>query len=271
MKRKKQSKRLTDQHKLSKGVEGIFGKNAKLHDASVGTVSLGVKKILSENLPDLEFRFRKKLSKKEINEALQKIDPRLGQTLFVPSAGIRPDGGIIEVKDRTGKWRIILISEAKRQGKDVENIGLGKLVGTGNDQDIMSAGNAIERSHKNISEIANLMLAETYFPYILFLEGSNFLTKTIDVTRPDGRVVTLQYDSGTLNRLDRLTASNLGLPINTNLCRNIYIKQGEHSIMIQATSMYTQGDGTKWDADEMAKIMIEVAETSLEILVDELP
>lgn len=47
-----------------------------------------------------------------------------------------------------------------------------------NDQDLMAAGNAIERSHKNISEIANLMLAESHFPYVLFLEGSNFLTKT---------------------------------------------------------------------------------------------
>lgn len=83
----------------------------------------------------------------------------------------------------------------------------------------MSAGNAIERSHKNISEIANMMLAESHFPYVLFLEGSNFLTETIKVARPDGRVVTLEYDSGMLNRLDRLTAANYGMPINTNLCK----------------------------------------------------
>ncbi|WP_420795633.1 EcoRI family type II restriction endonuclease [Endozoicomonas atrinae] len=47
------------------------------------------------------------------------------------------------------------------------------------------------RLHKNISEIANLMLAESYFPYVLFLEGSNFLTKNISIQRPDGRVVHL--------------------------------------------------------------------------------
>ena len=41
----------------------------------------------------------------------------------------------------------------------------------------MAAGNAIERSHKNIFEIANFMLSEAYFPYVIFLEGSNFLTQ----------------------------------------------------------------------------------------------
>ncbi|WP_411197755.1 EcoRI family type II restriction endonuclease, partial [Salmonella enterica] len=79
----------------------------------------------------------------------------------------------------------------------------------------MAAGNAIERSHKNISEIANFMLSESHFPYILFLEGSNFLTENILITRPDGRVVNLEYKSGMLNRLDRLTAANYGMPINS--------------------------------------------------------
>ncbi|BAZ84982.1 type II restriction enzyme EcoRI homolog [Dolichospermum compactum NIES-806] len=49
--------------------------------------------------------------------------------------------------------------------------GLGLKIGK---KDLMAAGNAIERSHKNISEIANFMLSESHFPYILFLEGSTF-------------------------------------------------------------------------------------------------
>lgn len=32
--------------------------------------------------------------KKEINETLKKIDPELGQTLFVEHSSIIPDGGI---------------------------------------------------------------------------------------------------------------------------------------------------------------------------------
>ena len=160
----------------------------------------------------------------------------------------------------------MLVSEAKHQGKDIENIEKGVLVGTKKDQDLMAAGNAIERSHKNISEIANLMLAESYFPYVLFLEGSNFLTETIQVKRPDGRIVTLEYNSGMLNRLDRLTAANYGMPINTNLCKNRFVKHEDKTIMLQAASIYTQGNGRGWESQKMFNIMFEVAETSLQML-----
>lgn len=85
------------------------------------------------------------------------------------------------------------------------------------------------------------MLSESHFPYILFLEGSNFLTETISITRPDGRVVTLEYNSGMLNRLDRLTSANYGMPINTNLCKNRFVKHKDKTIMLQATSIYAQG------------------------------
>ena len=146
------------------------------------------------------------------------------------------------------------------------SIEKGELVGTKKDQDLMAAGNAIERSHKNISEIANFMLSESHFPYVLFLEGSNFLTETVHVTRPDGRVVTLEYNSGMLNRLDRLTAANYGMPINTNLCKNKFVQHEDKTIMLQAASIYTQGNGRSWDRQKMFEIMFEVAETSLQML-----
>ena len=96
--------------------------------------------------------------KKEINEKLNSVDARLGVSIFVEKASIKPDGGIIEVKDKGNKWRIVLVCEAKHQGKDIENIEKGILVGKNNDQELMVAGNAIERSHKNINEIRNLMI-----------------------------------------------------------------------------------------------------------------
>lgn len=266
MAKKNQSKRLTNQHKKSKGVVGIFGDKAKLHDLTVGEISRLVIEQLEKEFPQLSFRYRKNIRKEEINEALKKIDPELGQTLFVSNSSIKPDGGIIEVKDDNGNWRIILVSEAKHQGKDIGNIRLGKLVGKNNNQDLMAAGNAIERSHKNISEIANFMLSESHFPYVLFLEGSNFLTETLLIKRPDGRVVTLEYNSGMLNRLDRLTSANYGMPINTNLCENKFVKHNDKTIMLQATSIYTQGNGEKWDKKEMFDIMIDISKTSLKVL-----
>ncbi len=134
----------------------------------------------------------------------------------------------------------------------------------------MQAGNAIERSHKNISEIANLMLSESHFPYVLFLEGSNFLTETISIKRPDDRVVKLEYNLGMLNRLDRLTSANYGMPINTNLCKNKFVKHKDKTIMLQATSIYSQGNGGKWEAQKMFDIMMEISRTSLKILGSEI-
>ncbi len=266
MSKKNQSNRLTIQQKDSKGVVGIFGAEAKKHDMTVGEVSHLALKQLQEEYPQLEFQYRKSVKKEEINKALKKIDPELGKTLFVTNSSIIPDGGIVEVKDDNGEWRIVLVSEAKHQGKDIENIKCGKLVGAKNDQDLMAAGNAIERSHKNISEIANLMLAESHFPYVLFLEGSNFLTETISVKRPDGRVVVLEYNSGMLNRLDRLTAANYGMPINKNLCENKFVKHNEKTIMLQAASIYTQGNGERWKVDKMLEIMLDISRTSLQML-----
>lgn len=168
--------------------------------------------------------------------------------------------------DDNGCWRVVLVSEAKHQGKDIVNIRNGVLVGKNNNQDLMVAGNAIERSHKNISEIANYMLGEAYFPYVLFLEGSNFLTHDIIVERPDGRKITLTYNNGALNRLDRLTAANYGLPLNTNLCENKFVLSNGRTIMLQACSIYTQPNGERWDKTEMTNIMIDIASKSLNML-----
>lgn len=122
MAKKNQSNRLTKQQKESQGVVGIFGEEAKLHDMKVGKISHFIIEYLKKEFPQLSFRYRRGIKKEEINEALKKVDSELGQTLFVPNSSIIPDGGIIEVKDDNGNWRVVLVSEAKHQGKDIKNI-----------------------------------------------------------------------------------------------------------------------------------------------------
>lgn len=262
--KKKQTDRLRAEKVKSQGPKEIFGENAQKHDKSVNSFSKVVFETLKRDFPKLEFRFRDSIEKKEINEKLNSVDSRLGLTIFVEKASIKPDGGIIEVKDKSGKWRIVLVCEAKHQGKDIENISKGILVGKSNNQELMVAGNAIERSHKNINEIRNLMIDEKHFPYILFLQGSNFLTEPIGVTKPDGTEVILKHDVGSLNRIDRLTSSNYSLPINQNSCENIFISIDEKFVMLQAVSIYTKP--TEWSIEEMLPIMIEVAISSLRII-----
>lgn len=266
----RQSDRLAIQQEEGQGPLTIFHVDAIVHDHEVGSTSEICLDRLRQEYPQLSFRYRKELKKEEINQALQAVDPSLGQTLFVPTAGIIPDGGLIEVKDDNDHWRVVLVSEAKHQGKDIENIKAGKLVGKSKDQDLMVAGNAIERAYKNVNEIANYMLSELHFPYVLFLEGSNFLTQDVAVTRPDGRQVTLRYNDGALNRLDRLTAANYGMPINTNLCRNKFVKCNSSVIMLQAASIYTKGEGGHWADADMIAVMMDIARTSLKMLATDL-
>ena len=110
MSKKNQSERLTNQHKQSQGVVGIFGDDAKSHDLTVSKISKMVISQLKNNYPQLSFRYRESIKKEEINKALKKVDPELGQTLFVQNSSIKPDGGIIEVKDDNGDWRIVLVT-----------------------------------------------------------------------------------------------------------------------------------------------------------------
>lgn len=261
---KGQTNRLTDQHVLSGGASGIFGEDAQVHDKAVGRASLNVFTILKQEYPKYEFRFRTSLGKEEINEKLKSIDKRLGETLFVKSSSIRPDGGIIEVQDKDKNWRVVLVGEAKFQGKDVENIKAGILVGKKKDQVFMAAGNAIERVYKNINEIRNFMLDEYHFPYAVFLQGSNFATETFQVFKPDGSFVEIRHDAGLLNRIDRVTAANYCMKINNNYCKNIFIAHKNSSIMLQAASIYARCEA--WKEDEMQKVMLDIANTSIGIL-----
>ncbi len=70
--------------------------------------------------------------------------------------------------------------------------------------------------------------------------------------------------------MDRLTAANYGMPINTNLCENKLIELHNRTIMLQAASIFTQGNGDKWHQEQIAKIMIDISETSLKVLEGQL-
>lgn len=261
---KKQTDRLRVEKIRGEGPKEIFGENAQKHDKSVNNFSKNIFEKLKNDFPKLEFRFRKSIEKKEINQKLHDVDSRLGLSIFLAKSKISPDGGIIEVKDNEGNWRIVLVSEAKHQGKDIENITNGLLVGKKSNQIFMVAGNAIERSHKNINEIRNLMIDEKHFPYILFLQGSNFLTEEFIVIKPDGSEFKITHTDGRLNRLDRLTAANYSLPINQNNCENLFITVDEKTIMLQAVSIYAKA--LEWTFEEMEPKMLDVAMTSLKIL-----
>ncbi len=146
MAKENQSQRLSKQHKESLGVANIFTDEARLHDMGMSSISKLVMQKLGDEFKSLSFRHRASITKEEINSVLQELDSELGRTLFIQSSKIKPDGGIIEVKDDERNWRVILITEAKYQGKDIENIQKGILVGKDSNQDLMQAGNTYRKS-----------------------------------------------------------------------------------------------------------------------------
>ena len=64
----------------------------------------------------------------------------------------------------------------------------------------------------------------------------------------------------------KLSQKDLAMKINKNVCKNKIISNDDFSIMLQATSIYTQGNGKHWQEDEMLRIMLDIAKTSLQML-----
>ena len=265
---KGQSKRLGMQHKLAGGPVGIFGAEAREHDTKVKDAVKVVLRSSEEYFPGLDFRHRDSITKKEINDKLQSINKSLGKVLFVKNASIKPDGGILEVKDKHGVYRILLVGESKHQGNDIQKIKHGIKQGKDNESDLMVAGNAIERVHKNILEFRNYMLEELHFPYVVFTQGSNFATETFFVKTPDGREVKIAHDAGNMNRIDRVSASSFGKEINKNYCKNVFVELDGNTQMLQAASLYFKA--YPWTLTEMVNILWENVKTSFEILSDDL-
>ncbi len=56
------------------------------------------------------------------------------------------------------------------------------------------------------------------------------------------------------------------MPINQNLCQNKFVQYRDRIIMLQAISIYTQGDGQRLNLNKMFEVMLEVARTSLKVL-----
>ena len=181
--------------------------------------------ILVAAYPKYEFRIRSRLYKSEINNSLNAVDNRLGVEQFIDGF-ILPESGLLEIKDKNDNWRLILLGEAKYQGRDIENFENGwrdKSV-IKQDKFTMTAGNVIERGFKNIVEVQNYMMGEMHFPYVILAYGSNFITEEMILDWPGDKhskpqKVKLSPTDGSLNRIDRMTAGTYGMPINTNHCR----------------------------------------------------
>ena len=258
------AKGLSERQTRDGGGRSIFTTEAKKHDKRCKQVSLEqVLPDLRELYPELEIERWDNLYKTLIHEQLNSRDQELGVHQFREVSHIKPDGGVFVVKDNQGKWRVILVAEAKLQGSNKGRIerGLKK----------QATGNALERATKNIAEVRNFMIDENHFPYVVFGHGEDLTEREIDVVTKeplDGNA-TLSVGTETTLKLqtipDRITSANYGLPCNEVLVRNRWIKRSDgRETMLQPASLFMRLD--PWTNKEMYGIMMDISHFSLKIL-----
>ena len=140
------SARLRKTHTDFGGGKTINNEEAKLHDISVAKLAnKHAMDVIKSKYPYLSFTHKKKITKKEMCERLKQFNPKFGTYQHKESTSFGGDGGYLFVIDIHGEERLILATEAKKQGTN--NLRLAEGLKK------QGSGNAIERAHKNINEV----------------------------------------------------------------------------------------------------------------------
>jgi type II restriction enzyme len=176
----------------------------------------------------VELVHKSKVYIKDIVEDLETHFPDVPFHHHFDNTFLKPDGGILYVKDRRGAEHPILISEAKRQGtNDARQAeGLGK----------QSKGNAIERLGKNLTGFRTMMLSDSIMPFVVFGEGCDFAEDSSILDR-----VTTLAMFGPLNRID-------------------VVNVGEDGRFNRGSFFFRE---PKWTVEEMTPILVEVCSRSI--------
>lgn len=151
------SDRLSIRHTRDGGGASINNEEARRFDNQLKKlVPNNVLPILIERYPDINFTH---ISKIYQSDYASRINPDYEPLCNNPF--ISPDGGIILANGNP-----VFIGEAKKQGTNYNRIAQGLPK--------QSCGNAIERAFKNYNELKAYMFDKDYFPYLLFVYGSDF-------------------------------------------------------------------------------------------------
>jgi len=173
---------------------------------------------LKSEYPNIDFKFESKIYLHDMVNNLEDNGIE-GKNPF-----ITPDGGFIFAKIND-QWKVILISEAKRQGTNDIRLKEGMKK--------QGKGNAIERLGKNVIGIQTWLINEGVFPFVCFGEGCDF----DDGSSIRDRVVTINQ-FGKLNKIN--------VERKNNLQRGSYFFRYE-----------------KWTNEEIIPVLYEVAKRAL--------
>lgn len=166
---------------------------------------------------------------KDIVAELQRTYPEIEFHYHFDSSSIRPDGGILYIRGKSGDELTypILIAEVKNQGTNELRIAEGLPR--------QARGNAIERLGKNLIGLRTALMRESIFPFVCFGYGCDF------------------EESSSI--LDRVTTMAMFGKLNT-----IYL-YNEGNGRFNRGSFYFRPQ--QWSIDEMANIMKQIAERAV--------
>ena len=183
--------------------------------------------------------------------------------------GVSPDGGICFIEGKDGFKHIILVSEAKHQGRHdgytpISDSGWAKECQKNKKLDPntpienrpkQANGNAIERAFKNSNTFQGLTSIYGYFPYVVFCDGFDFRTKQ-DYSLFSHQKYATKYNADSTIRM-RLVSGNYFMPLN-----NSYVSGAKRGFStVYPASIYARM--AKWTHQEMVDIFADVMRKSI--------
>jgi type II restriction enzyme len=164
----------------------------------------------------------------EVVRKLREHFPDVPVFYHFEKSSMRPDGGILSMRDSNGINYPILIVEVKNQGTNDLRATEGKPR--------QAKGNAIERLGKNVIGFRTAMLNEGIIPFVCFGDGCDF-----------------HHSSSILDRV--VTIAMFG-PLNEIQV----VPQGDKAAFNRGSFFFRP---QPWTADEMAEIMYQIASRSV--------
>lgn len=207
-----------------------------IYAAMVDTIDY-LQKRLGEYLHGYQLEFKKRIYFQEMIGIIESAKLRTNFDKVFFDRYIEPDGGIIILNKNNDPsyQKIILITEAKRQGTNKQRLAEGKKQ--------QSQGNAIERMGKNLIGIKAMLNHENITPFVCFGSGCDF---NQNYTKKDGIMARISM----LNEFYPLNKIHIH-KIDGSSDKNYY----------SPVSMYFREE--RWTQQEMFAILKEIGETAI--------
>jgi len=164
----------------------------------------------------------------DVVDRLRTVFPDVRFHYYFDTSAMRPDGGILSMQDKDATAFPVLIVEVKNQGTNDLRKAEGKPP--------QAKGNAIERLGKNVIGFRTAMASEAIVPFVCFGDGCDFAESS--------------------SILDRVVTIAMFGPLNSVHVLN----EGEHGRFNRGSFFFRD---RAWTAEEMEKIMYEIAERSV--------